>query len=323
MPLDLAPEGLVAVSLGCYCGVKLSFRRLGLDSATLPLDWNRTRIEKVIEFLQTDFDEYLSDVDGPISIPNTKLSAFRGPGHSFWHDNIEDPDVQIKLERRIDRFLQLGASSRQIMFVRALATYDELAEADDLYAELLSKFGSDDTEVYLLVIVCMQDVNGPVKSDQSPGLFIFQLGKQAHGSAVDADGPAPFCEPIKWALKHIQGQGASEPRHVASALAMLESGVVTPKSVGLDGMEGIASFEASQADKEMFGVGARVEAWSQGTWYPGTVTKCPEEGCDWNVCCDDDAPGTSTITHRLRQIPVEKCACLDVQSLFSRFFPSF
>jgi len=194
MPIALAPSGLAVVSLGCCCAVKLSFRRLGLSSATLPLDWNRTRIEKVIEFLQTDFSGFFNDIEGPIPIPNTQLSAFRGANHSFWHDNLEDPEVHTKLQRRIDRLLQMGASSRQMLFVRALVTSDELAEADELYFELLRKFGGGNTEVYLLVIVGVQQAQGPIKSCQSPGLFIYQLGREAHG--VGGCDPAPFCEPI-------------------------------------------------------------------------------------------------------------------------------
>lgn len=301
MPIALAPIGLAVVSLGCACGVKLSFRRLGLDSATLPLDWNRTRIEKVIEFLQTDFRGFLSHLNGPIPVPNTHLSAFRGAAHSFWHDNLEDPDVHIQLQRRIDRLLQLGASSRQMLFVRALATSDELAQADELYAELLRKFRGDDTQVYLLVIVCMQQTQGPIKSGQSPGLFIFQLGREAH--VAGGGDPAPFCEPISWALQHIQGQGALQPRQVASARSLLESGLVTPNSIGLDGMEGVASFEVPEADKKMFVVGTRVEAWYWGAWYQATVTNVPDQGCYWKVSCDVDPAGTSTRTHRLRAIP--------------------
>jgi hypothetical protein len=296
----VAPAGLVAISLGCFCGVKLSFRRLGLESATLPFDWNRTRIEKVIEFLQTDFAGFLSDLSGPTPIPDTKLTAFRGSAHSFWHDDLEDPDTRVKLQRRIDRFLHLGASAQPKLFVRVLATHDELASADELYAELVAKFGRCNASVYLLVVVCAQKKQQETFiSAKSPGLMIFFQSPDAT-SGEDA---APFCEPIVWALKHILRQGSSLPRRVASAAALLESGAVARTTIGLDGMHGVASFRAMEADKALYIEGARVQAWYWGTWYEATVLGMPGQGCCWKVQCDVDPPGMSTTTHRLRDIP--------------------
>lgn len=302
MPRDEEPtDGIDCISLGCFCGVKLTFRRLGLNCATLPLDWNRTRIGKVVEFLRTDFREFTTNLKGPTPVPNTNLSAFRGPGHSFWHDNLDDPEVHVKLQRRIDRFFQVCATSRRLLFVRALATSGELAMADELYAELLRKFGTGNAQVYLLVIVCLQDTKGPILSEKSPGLFIYQIGADAHD---DAD-PAPFCEPVSWALNHLRVKSGSQAGQMPDAASLLESGVITPNNIGLSGMEGVASFDPSEWDDNgMFSVGSRVEAFYTGTWYRATVRVIMNRGCFWKVQCDVDPPGTLTTTHLLRPMTV-------------------
>merc|ERR1719375_1446250 len=51
-------DGIRLVSLGCYCGPKLSFRALERDAETLPFDWCRTRIDGLLHFLQNDFDKF-------------------------------------------------------------------------------------------------------------------------------------------------------------------------------------------------------------------------------------------------------------------------
>jgi hypothetical protein len=265
----------------------------------LPFDWNRTRIEKVIEFLQTDFAGFLSDLSGPTAIPRSKgLRAFRGSGHSFWHDDLEDPNTAIKLQRRIDRFLQLGASPQPKLFVRVLATHDELASADELYAELVAKFGKYNANVYLLVIVNDQKQEETFISAKSPGLMIFFQCAEA----TNGEDPAPFCEPIVWAVKQIEQQGPSKYRQVASAAALLQGGLVAPTSIGLDGMHGVASFTAMEADKARYVEGARVQAWYWGAWYEATVLQVPGENLYWKVQCDADPPGMTCFTHRLRNI---------------------
>jgi hypothetical protein len=192
---ELSQGGVALVSLGCFCGVKLSFRKLGVGAATLPLDWMRTRIEKVIEFLQTDFGTFYDGLNGPIAVPNTNLLAFRGGGHSFWHDDVRQPETRSKLQRRIDRLREVGRTSSATLFVRALATTEELSRVEELHAELARRFGGDGSRVFLLAIVCMQErTQGPmVVGSSSPGLLLYCLTGKVH----DKEGgePAPFCEP--------------------------------------------------------------------------------------------------------------------------------
>merc|ERR1719238_420167 len=42
--------GALLVSLGCYCGPKLSFKMMGYGSETLPFDWIRTDIDGFFDF---------------------------------------------------------------------------------------------------------------------------------------------------------------------------------------------------------------------------------------------------------------------------------
>jgi hypothetical protein len=297
---ELARGGVALVSLGCYCGVKLSFRKLGAGAATLPLDWMRTRIEKVIEFLQTDFSTLYDGLSGPIAVPCTNLLAFRGDGHSFWHDDIRQPETKSKLQRRIDRLLGIGQTSSTTLFVRALATTDELSQVDALHAELVRRFGSDVNRVFLLAIVCRQERTvGPMVASSSPGLLLYCLSGKVH----DKEGgePAPFCEPISWALQHIGGESCRGPRGIPSAAFLLEQDLVDLDTMGLEGMNGIASFETPSGD---FSVGSRVEASYKGRWYLATVLAPPEVawGNLWKVHCDVDPKDVSLTTTQVRAV---------------------
>mmetsp|Transcript_37512 Transcript_37512/g.67883 ORF Transcript_37512/g.67883 Transcript_37512/m.67883 type:complete len:501 (+) Transcript_37512:39-1541(+) len=306
---DAHSSDLAVVSLGCYCGVKLSFRKLGLAAATLPLDWTRTRIEKVLEFFRTDFERFLLDVHGPIPVPDTNLLCFRGTGHSFWHDDIRRPDVHEKLKRRIDRLLTLSETSPSMLFVRALATTDELAFADELYAELVRKFRRDACQqVHLLVIVCNQKRDEPLTSAASKGLLIYTLTPNAFANAAGDSEAAPFCKAVSWALQWLSGQ-SSEPREVPDASWLLSSGEVTPDSYGLDGMNGIVSF---QRDSDGITLGSRVEAWYDGSWYVSTVLALPNAAGLWKVHCDVDGPNVNLETH-IRPITPSEQTLSDAQ----------
>lgn len=307
--VDPADGDVALVSLGCFCGVKLSFRKLGLSSATLPFDWMRTRIEKVIEFVKTDFSNFYDGLDEHIEVPGTNLLAFRGSGHSFWHDDIRDSSDRSKLQRRIDRFLDIGSSSRTLLFVRALCTTAELAHADELHAELLQKYhAGGENEVFLLAIVCMQEkVQGPVVCSSFPGLLVYCLSPSAHDHEKYGGEPAPFCEPVSWALEFIRAGGVAKAQVVPSAASLLASGTLNDNAMGLDGMNGVASFSENSEKPvvQSFAIGSRVEAEYLGEWYLATVMGTPQaaKGNVWEVHCDVDLPGTSTTTFHVRAAP--------------------
>ncbi|CAK0894615.1 unnamed protein product, partial [Prorocentrum cordatum] len=317
--IDVTDGDVALVSLGSYCGIKLSFRKLGIGSATLPFDWMRTRIEKVIEFLQTDFGTFYDGLDDPIAVPGTNLLAFRGD----------------RLQRRIDRLAELGRTSPTTLFVRALCTTDELSRVDELHAELVQRFGGGGNRVFLLAIVCMQErTRGPVVCSSNPGLLLYCLHPSAHEHEKYGGEPAPFCEPVAWALRRIRrAPAAEEALEFPSAAALLASGGLTRRSMGLDGMNGVASFAAAPAadggqdagpagapaaaaapaaasaarGEEEFPAGARVEAEYLGTWYLATVLRTPQATGTglWEVQCDVDPAGTRTTVLQVRAAPTE------------------
>ncbi|CAE8656172.1 unnamed protein product, partial [Polarella glacialis] len=142
LSLEAAKSSVRVVSLGCFCGVKFSIQRLGLDTQHLPFDWVRSRIGSLVHFLRTDFEGFFDTLSAPVDVPGTGgKMAFRSPGHSFWHDDVRELEVREKLGRRIARLKALGclesdaeacaagasASSKEpaastLLFVRALAT---------------------------------------------------------------------------------------------------------------------------------------------------------------------------------------------------------
>merc|ERR1719316_2467399 len=91
-------DGLRLISLGCYCGPKLSIRALGRDAETLPFDWVRTRIDGLLHFIKNDFDLFFH-YDTRQAVPGcgTKdkpMVMHRSFYHSFWHDDLtKEADV--------------------------------------------------------------------------------------------------------------------------------------------------------------------------------------------------------------------------------------
>lgn len=51
-----AQDHITLVSLGCFCGPKLSFKHIGRGAETLPFDWMRTCGAALLKFMRNDFE---------------------------------------------------------------------------------------------------------------------------------------------------------------------------------------------------------------------------------------------------------------------------
>eukprot|EP00418_Pyrodinium_bahamense_P048063 CAMPEP_0179171576 /NCGR_PEP_ID=MMETSP0796-20121207/84583_1 /TAXON_ID=73915 /ORGANISM="Pyrodinium bahamense, Strain pbaha01" /LENGTH=419 /DNA_ID=CAMNT_0020874655 /DNA_START=73 /DNA_END=1330 /DNA_ORIENTATION=+ len=170
---DEALRRLRIVSLGSFCGMKVSLQRLGLGEAHLPFDWIRSRSAGLQLFLRNDFAGFFS-VASQCDVPGTNLKMFRSMVHSFWHDDIKDPEIRKKLQRRIDRFRALRDDPSDLLFVRSCASTDELREVEGLHDALQQRFGTSSRRVLLAVVVDGQrDLEGPILHAQTPSIAFF------------------------------------------------------------------------------------------------------------------------------------------------------
>lgn len=188
------------VSLGCFCGVKLSLQHMGLGHAHLPFDWMRTTSAGVAHFVRNRFQGYFS-CKTQLNVPDSQLKMQRSEQHSFWHDDIFQEQDREKLERRIDRFQGLSTKSHDILFLRACSSTDELLDVEDLFMALQENFaggsesGSLPHRVLLAVFVDGQKAfEGPILHKQLPGLIFYCIGphEQNHARA--------YCEAIASAV---------------------------------------------------------------------------------------------------------------------------
>ncbi|CAE8619485.1 unnamed protein product, partial [Polarella glacialis] len=96
------------ISLGCNCGPKLSFQKIGRGSETLPFDWMQSSLDGILNFLRTDFGGFFDYVTKQ-KVPGCQaMVMYRGHLHSFWHDDPDDPTMQEKYRRRIKRLFGMG-----------------------------------------------------------------------------------------------------------------------------------------------------------------------------------------------------------------------
>mmetsp|Transcript_35105 Transcript_35105/g.76666 ORF Transcript_35105/g.76666 Transcript_35105/m.76666 type:complete len:625 (-) Transcript_35105:92-1966(-) len=196
---DSDTEHVQLVSLGCYCGPKLSFKKIGRGAETLPFDWLRTRLSGVRHFLKNDFDGFY-DWTTKQSVPDSKMTIYRGYYHSFWHDNPNDPAMIERYQRRIARFMSIDARTKPVLFVRAACTSDELSEAGELLADLKALFG--DSACLLLIVDFQKTAQGAAAVGGHPDLLVYYLSGDAH---KEPDG-APYCKPILVALDWMVGR---------------------------------------------------------------------------------------------------------------------
>merc|ERR1719235_476040 len=101
------------------------------------------------------------------------MTCYRSSLHSFWHDNPDESQTKEKYARRIARLSTLSEDGRPILFVRAVATTDELSRAGELLELLRDRFGE---LAHLLMIVDFQKTRvGPVVVDGFSQLVVHFL----------------------------------------------------------------------------------------------------------------------------------------------------
>jgi hypothetical protein len=159
---DVATDSIPLVSLGCSCGPKMSFKEIGRGAETLPFDWVRTTLDGIMHFLLTDFDKYFDFVtEREIPLPQDakkSMHMYRGPLHSFWHDNPKMPSMLERYRRRIVRFNSFSAEEQPVLFVRSAASSEEVLYANLLVQLLIQRFGA---HASLLLIVDFQPAGDP------------------------------------------------------------------------------------------------------------------------------------------------------------------
>lgn len=225
------------VSLGCACEPKLSFRRLGYQMDTLPFDWIRTRLEGLLHFMRTDFKSFF-EFASTLTLPQTpSITIYRSYYHSFWWDDPTTADAQEKYRRRIARFSMIDARSRSVLFVRAVATTDEILRIDELLQELITRFGD---RAMLLVIIDRQRYDpGPLLVSKHPNLLIYRM-------QVDAQDPkkakAPYTLPVTIGIDWAKGRPV-KALVVPDLVAALSS--VEPTNLSAEMCGGIEPFEES------------------------------------------------------------------------------
>lgn len=201
---DMAQQVQV-VSLGSYCGTKLTLRRLGFGEAHMPFDWMRTTVRGLIHWLRHDFSGFM-DWTARMEViqQEQRMTVFRSPVSSFWHDDLDNDADREKLRRRVQRFLDLVKDPRQaLLFVRSVAGTHEVADSENLLQALQERFQVNGRKVYLLVILEDQPLRGPVLHQQHEELF-FWVQPQFTGKLTPyLDAPTPFEEAVVFAVRRI------------------------------------------------------------------------------------------------------------------------
>merc|ERR1719420_1755272 len=135
-------------------------------------------MDGVIHFLETKFEDFLqyhSTQDFPWD-PDHGGKAYCGAYHSFWHDDLTNPEESKKYKRRIERFFQ--NSSEKILFIRACNESDDVTKAEKLLETLQTAFPGK--EVWLLMIVDHQTCAGSYVVEGTDGKLLVHLTDKRH-----------------------------------------------------------------------------------------------------------------------------------------------
>jgi len=195
-------ENVRLVSLGCTCGPKLSFQQLGRGAETLPFDWVISRLKGVLHFMRNDFGDFFDYVTMKPDCGG--MTMYRSRYHSFWHDNPDDDGMRERYGRRIDRFENLfSITSQPVLFVRVVASTDELQLVEELLDEVTQRFGD---HAHLLVILDFQmRISGPAIVLGTRGKMMLYY----HAAEDREPAHAPYQKPVKVGLQWAAGKAVN------------------------------------------------------------------------------------------------------------------
>jgi len=221
------------VSLGCYCGPKLTFQQIGRGAETLPFDWIRTRLDGVLQLLRNDFAGFF-EFSRKLDVPGAQMTCFRGPLHSFWHDDPTEPSMREKYTRRINRLLSIRSDEQPVLFVRTAGCNDEVIRASELLGQLEKTFGTQSK--LLLILDFQRNPHGPFTVSGIPNLLLHLYCREAH----DTSGLGPYRDAVlcglDWAVGRPVAQGNFPSLEAAAQVS-------EPTTFGNTGVGGLPAFE--------------------------------------------------------------------------------
>ncbi|CAJ1341391.1 unnamed protein product [Effrenium voratum] len=238
-PVDSAVQ---LVSLGSYCGPKLSFQKMGRGAATLPFDWIRTRMSGILHFLRNDFQGFF-DFETQQRVPQTdKMVMFRGYHHSFWHDDPTEPIMRERYKRRIERLKEINAESHTVLCVRSMVSNEEVLQVPELMTELRKLFGP--SVRLLLILENQKQMLGPATVDKEDTVMLYYLSMDVHRKG-HPDNNAPYARPVQCALDWVAGKplGCHELDSLQKAFELTD-----PYPGGEKGLGGLCAFEEEPPD---------------------------------------------------------------------------
>ncbi|CAJ1395980.1 unnamed protein product [Effrenium voratum] len=209
--VDQETEGIMLVSLGCFCGPKLSFKNIGRGAETLPFDWMRTRHEGLVHFLQNGWDERTNfngffEFTSKKVVPGCQMTTYRDYFHSFWHDDPTDPGMHERYKRRIKRFNSIDARSEAVLFVRTIPSTSELDQVPELLNLLMKRHGPQ--SILLLIIDFQHTVSGAAVVQGMDNIMVHFLAGSKHVNQEGLPAP-PYGEAVNLALDWIVGRPVS------------------------------------------------------------------------------------------------------------------
>eukprot|EP00439_Symbiodinium_sp_Y106_P060134 s167_g8.t2 len=242
--VDAETEQIMLVSLGCFCGPKLSFKNIGRGAETLPFDWMRTRHEGLVHFLRNGWDESTGwngffDFNTKKVVPGCSMTTYRSYYHSFWHDDPTDPGMHERYLRRIHRFNNIDATSKPVLFVRTVPTTEELKAVPELLELLIKRHGKH--ACLLLIIDFQKTADGPALVEGMDNIMVHYMPGSKHVNQEGLPAP-PYGEAVNLALDWIVGRPVSVMQFDGWDTIMK---CADRTDWGLNGLGGLWAFEPS------------------------------------------------------------------------------
>lgn len=158
------------ISIGGWCGTAYALAETEKLRESYPFDWTISSAEGIVDCVRNEFANFFPN---PIVQDKriTQYKAFRGPYISFYHHDISEPTIQETFQRRINRFMRILQTAKQICFVRFCIISDyksELEAMKELVEVIKEKSPSLQFKIFFII------------HEQTKTEFHSQIGEQIY-----------------------------------------------------------------------------------------------------------------------------------------------
>jgi len=187
---------MIFISLGGWCGTKISLIQNNICNPSYPFDYVRSSIEGVIDCIENNFENYFPKKI-EINYNYKYCTSFIGEFIGFYHEDLRDQDVIDSYNRKINRFNELLSQDVKVCFLRTICR-DNYCDEVNYYKKLQNVIDNKYKNIkYIICFIIPNQNTTQYYTNLDDKTFVFTLNDLSYDNKKLGDEYKPIYDFIK------------------------------------------------------------------------------------------------------------------------------